>query len=459
MSHQTDPAGTGLDLRGLATALTELGAGLSDAERIDTIRAAEELICAAQALQARLSLDLDTSVRSAAADRGVPATRRGRGIAHQIALARRESPHRAERRLQLAKIAPDELPHTMAAWTAGRVDEYRVTLVARETACLSLADRLRIDAELAADPTVIETMGIGELVAQVRRRAYALDPEAFVERRRRAEADRHTTLRPAPDTMTILSALLPVKDGVAVHAALTAEADRTKATGDPRTRGQIMADTLTHRVLTPSVSSGGSGVAGSPPLMVNVIVSDQVLLGDPGTKPADGAAEVQGYGPVPGELLRSWIAHHLETGVDVFVRRLYETPATGALVAMDSNARLFPPKLAEFLRLRDRICRTLYCDAPARDADHATAYADGGATSAANGQGDCESCNIAKEAFGWSARPRPGPRHTVETTTPTGHTYTSVAPRLTPPPKTRPGRGPGAIPHVVLAPDYYWPAA
>jgi len=33
---------------------------------------------------------------------------------------------------------------------------------------------------------------------------------------------------------------------------------------------------------------------------------------------------------------------------------------------------------------------------------------------------------------GWRARPRPGPRHTIETTTPTGHTYISVAPRLSP---------------------------
>ena len=235
----------------------------------------------------------------------------------------------------------------MAAWTAGKVDEWRVTLLARETACLPVADRLTIDAELAADPTVIEAMGVGELVAEVRRRAYALDPESFVERRRRAEADRHTSLRPAPDTMAILSALLSVKNGVAVHAALSAEADRLKAAGDPRSRGQIMADTLTSRVVSPSVAEAATGA----PLMVNVIVSDQVLLGDPGT---DGAAEVEGYGPVPGELLRSWITDHLEAGVDVFVRRLYETPATGALMAMDSKARLFPKKLAEFLRLRDR---------------------------------------------------------------------------------------------------------
>ena len=191
------------------------------------------------------------------------------------------------------------------------------------------------------------------------------------------------------------------------------------------------------------------------PLMVNVIVSDQVLLGDPGT---DGAAEVEGYGPVPGELIRSWIADNLEAGVDVFVRRLYETPATGALVTMDSKARMFPAKLAAFLRLRDRRCRTLYCDAPARDADHATAHSEGGATSVANGQCQCESCNIAKEAFGWAARPRPGPRHTVETTTPTGHSYTSVAPRLTPP-LPRPRLGTLAVPSVELGPDFLWPAA
>ena len=128
MLTQTDPASPGLDLREITAALAELGEGMTDAERIDAIRGAEELICAAQALQARLSVDLDTSVRSAAADRGVPAARRGRGVAHQVALARRESPHRAERRLQLAKIARVELPCAIAAWAAGKVDEWRVTV-------------------------------------------------------------------------------------------------------------------------------------------------------------------------------------------------------------------------------------------------------------------------------------------------------------------------------------------
>ena len=47
-----------------------------------------------------------------------------------------------------------------------------------------------------------------------------LDPASVVRRRRRAEADRHVTTRPAPDVMTWLGALLPVKAGVAVRMAV-----------------------------------------------------------------------------------------------------------------------------------------------------------------------------------------------------------------------------------------------
>ena len=51
--------------------------------------------------------------------------------------------------------------------------------------------------------------------------------------------------------MSQLSTLLPVKDGVAVWAVLGREADRARAAGDQRSRGQIMADTLVRRVLSP----------------------------------------------------------------------------------------------------------------------------------------------------------------------------------------------------------------
>ncbi len=108
----------------------------------------------------------------------------------------------------------------MAAFRAGRITEWAATIIARETACLSLEDRLTVDAELASDPDRIEAMGIGELEAAAKKLAYQLDPESFVERRARAEADRRVTLRPAPDVMSQLSALLPVKTGVAVYGTL-----------------------------------------------------------------------------------------------------------------------------------------------------------------------------------------------------------------------------------------------
>ena len=65
-----------------------------------------------------------------------------------------------------------------------------------------------------------------------------------------------------------------------------------------------------------------------------------------------------------------------------------------------------------------------------RHGDHVTDWADTGTTDATDAQGLCEACNHAKQAPDWHARSSPGPGHTVEMTTPTGHTYTSHAPPL-----------------------------
>jgi hypothetical protein len=406
--------------------LSGAGLDLDDAGRIDLIRALEELKCAAEGAQAEVTADFDRSQRAAAARRGEPAERQGRGIAHQVALARRESPHRGQRHVGLARILRTALPCTRAALRSGRITEWTAMVVARETACLSLEHRMMVDERLAGDPARIEAMGHRELVGGILDLSCRLDPAAVTERRRRAEADRHTTLRPAPDTMTYLSALLPVKDGVAVHKALLDEADRRKSSGDPRSRGAIMADTLVRRVLAPHIA-GAEGPA-ELPLMIHVVVPDTVLLGG-----SDATGFVEGVGPVPGELLREWIASHAEDEVMDWVRRLYQEPATGQLVAMDKDGRRFDGRLADYSRLRDRRCRTRWCNAPIRHLDHADDFADGGATSAANAQGLCEACNHAKQGAGWSAQAVDAPVHTIEITTPTGHRYLSTVPTTGPP--------------------------
>jgi hypothetical protein len=98
---------------------------------------------------------------------------------------------------------------------------------------------------------------------------------------------------------------------------------------------------------------------------------------------------------------------------------------------MESRSRFFPKGLANFIGIRDRTCRTPYCDAPIRHRDHATPRNRGGPTSAINGLGECERCNYVKEAPGWQvATADQNGVHTAEFVTPTGAVYRSSAPPL-----------------------------
>ena len=213
-------------------------------------------------------------------------------------------------------------------------------------------------------------------------------------------------MRPAPDTMTQLSALLPVKDGVAVWAVLP-----VKPTGPSRwgTSGPAARSWPTPggaRVLTPEERNRRAGAA-----------DDQrggLRLG-----PARGRRRfgwVEHYGPVPGDLLREWIAANAEQA------------STSGSAASTSPPR--PVNWSPWTRRRDgsRASWPTTCGCGTRPAAPVLRRTGptprprqgprrGGQTSADNGQGICECCNYTKAAHGWSARPRPGPRHTVETVT------------------------------------------
>ena len=117
-------------------------------------------------------------------------------------------------------------------------------------------------------------------------------------------------------------------------------------------------------------------------------------------------------GRSPADVARA-LVRDADKGGRAVLRRLYAAPLSGQLVAANSRSTNFRGGLADLIRLRDEdICRTLWCGAPARPVDHARSLAEGGETAQANGQGLCEACNIAKEALGWTARPRPGPETT-----------------------------------------------
>ena len=392
-----------------------------DADRIDQLRQIESLKCALEARQARITAEFDASQRQKAADAGVAADRRGRGIAHQVALARRESPTRGSQHVGLAKLLRDEMPHTMEAFRAGRITEWRAMVMARETACLELEHRHLIDSALASDPARLEQLSDRQVIAEVKKLAVRLDPAAVAKRRRRAEADRNVTLRPAPDTMAYLTALMPVKQAVATWAALKATADAAVATGRATNRGQVMVDTLVGRIT-------GRSAEDPAPVSVSVVLTDAALLDQ-----ADDLARLLEWGPIPADLAREIVADALDHDTAVTLRRLFARPETGGLVSMESRQRLFPEALARFIRLRDEFCRHPWCNNRIRHIDHVRSHDAGGPTTAENGQGLCEPCNHAKQAPGWRAGPAPGDLHAVEIVAPTGHSYRSTAPPITDP--------------------------
>jgi hypothetical protein len=385
---------------------------------VERIAALERLKSAAAAGQARAAVALDESRRASEAAAGVPSARRGRGLASEVALARRESPTRGGRHLGFAKALVHEMPHTLAALEIGALSEFRATMIVKESACLDVEDRRTLDAEMCANVAELDGLGDGRITATAKSIAYRLDPQAVVDQAVRAETERTVTIRPAPDTMTYLTALLPMTQGVSVYAALRRAADTC---ADGRGRGQVMADTLVERVT-------GRPAEVPVPVTVDLVLTDESLFAG-----STAPARIAGYGPVPAAVARRLIG----TAVDdrrsrATLRRLYKHPRSGALVAMESRARLFPKGLAKFIDVRDDTCRTPYCDAPIRHHDHATAHGRGGLTTGVNGLGECERCNYAKEAPGWqvSASCDETGCHSAEFTTPTGARHRSKAPPL-----------------------------
>ncbi len=432
----------GASLGDVLAALRSVPLGTASRELIDQIRGLEDLKSAIVGLQARAAVAFDLTQRQEQAEAGVPASERGHGVGAQIALARRESPNRGSRLLGLAKALVTEMPHTMAALESGQLNEWRATLLVKETACLSVEDRCAVDEELAADTGTFEGKGDRAIIAAAKAAAYRRDPRSVAQRASHAATERTVSLRPAPDAMTYLTALLPVAQGVAAYAALTRAADSARSAGAPRIRGQVMADTLVERI-----TGRRGGISG---IDLQLVMTDRTLFqGD--SEPA----RLQGYGIVSAEWARALVGagggarseqdpaprQDQELTEDpeltVWLRRLYTAPATGELLTMDSKARLFPPRLRRFIETRDDTCRTPYCDAPIRHIDHIVPWHSGGTTCVDNGAGLCEACNHTKENPGWTTKTTPGDLHTQEITTPTGHRYRSKAPAL-------PGHGRGS---------------
>ncbi len=388
----------------------------SAAARVDRLAVMERMRGALAAAQhSEMVAFARLQVEDQIADGTLDPRRVGRGIGDQIGLACKVSPFAGSRRLGVARVLHADLPMTRALLAAGRISEEIAELVVSQTSHLTAELRRLVDQQLA-------TAGLDQLsplraAAFAKKYAYQADPAGYVARGRTARADRRVTLRPAPDTMSLLSGLLPVEQGVACLAALRQHTDIAIGAGDGRTRDQIMADTLVERLT-------GQTHATDVNVEVGIVIPVAALL-DPDHP---GTAEVTGFGPIPAGTARDVLA---ATTGKRWWRRLFTRP-DDLLVGGDPRRRRFDGLLAHLIGLRDHgRCRDPFCDAPIRHIDHIQPHRTGGPTDYVNGRGVCARGNYVREMPGWQVEliddgltDRP---HTVQTTTPTGHTYISTA--------------------------------
>jgi Domain of unknown function (DUF222) len=424
--HAEPPSADGLAAR-LDTLLTELAdavaddASVSDAVRIDRIARLEKLRAVTAALQAAESVRFAQSQVTEQLAADVHPDKIGRGIAEQIGLACRISPVAAARRLNTARALWFELPETYSHLTAGELSERVAEVIVSETRHLDAETRGQVDRQLAA--AGIATMGYKAATACARKAAYEADREGYVRRGRTERKHRRVGVRPAPDTMAILTGYLPVEQAIACYAAVRRHADSAKAAGDSRTRDQIMADTFVERLT-------GQATAGDVNIELQLLMPLDALINADDHK----AAMIPGYGPLPAGL--AWEIVATSKGRRWW-RRLFTAPASrsglsGPIVGGDPTRRCFDGWLAKLIRLRDQSCRDPFCDAPIRHIDHIRRHADGGPTTYLNGRGECERGNQVREMPGWHLKlidcSFHGGPHKIIITTPTGHHYLSRAP-------------------------------
>ena len=325
------------------------------------------------------------------------------------------------RHLGLATALVDEMPYTLAALECGALSQWRATLIVRESACLSVEHRRRLDVEICRDAACLAGWGDKRIAAEARKIACALDVGAVVDRSAKAAADRCVTIRPALDTMTWVTALLLVAQGVSGYAALKRAAD---STFDDRSRGQVMADTMVERIT-------GRPVQQPVSVTLNLVMADTTLAGDD-----DSPAWLDGYGPLPSSIARVVTGDAVaNAAAKAMLRRLYRHPRSGQLVAMESQARAFPKGLTDFIGVRHQTCRTPYCNAPIRHRDHAVPRHRARTHECVERPRRMRGLQLRQGGAGWSvATGELDGIQSAEFTTPTGATYRSTAPPLPGPP-------------------------
>ena len=254
--------------------------GGSEAACIDQIRLLEDIKSAAAWAQVIATEEFRHRRNQAEADAGIKLEQRARGIGSEIGLARKVSPQQGSAAVRTAHTLTTDMPHALAALSDGRLSEYTVGLVVKETSHLDPAGKTAIDRHMA--PRYGKT-GSRRLAGEVRALAQQADPVAYMKAHALAKSARAVSIRPAPSGMAYLTALLPLGQAFACKKALHEAATSMAFSEETVQAGptQLEADLLVQRLT-------GQAHAEAVNIEVQLVMTDETLLGTTSTVQTPG---------------------------------------------------------------------------------------------------------------------------------------------------------------------------
>lgn len=383
----------------------------SKEECLHAISALEGLTSSADCKKASLAYQVEKEFVRDHEERGVNLDDQTRGAAASVAIARKQSPKGYRNHLVNCRILMEDTPNLVAAFSRGEFTESQVFTILNELQSIRAQRRTEFDAFFAEHPDMFEGMERNRIKDTVRKFTLSYNSDQTSKEHKTVDDSRYVRMSVDKEKGCVnLSGQFPLVVGMGLKNYLDRKARKLKRKGDKRTLDQIRADLLPgyHMPCKPTEAPIN--------LQVSIIMTDRALF-----QGEREPAFLEGYGYMPAQDVREWIGghqieneltfeemeakltpkhiEHLEVLTEL--ARIYTAPGDQELIAMDSKARIFPEKLKKFISIRDRHCRTPFCDGIVEETDHVKQYARGGKTTVFNGLGRCEVCNKAKQARGW----------------------------------------------------------
>ncbi|MGO2431453.1 MAG: HNH endonuclease [Glutamicibacter arilaitensis] len=375
------------------------------------IASIEERISSLRYQQAGLAHQLEKEVLRENEERGTNIDDQVRGAASQVAIARKRPQRGSRSFLSNCRILFEDTPNIASAYSRGEFTEAQIQAMLTPLQDVRPLRRSQFDEIFGQNPDMFESMGPKRIKETVTNFTVKYTSDREDKKLKEANAERYVRFHKDREAGCVfLHARLPIVGGTGLQMTLREQSLRIKRKGDPRTRTQIQADLLSRYMFFDENAEQTINV------QLGLIMTDKSLfMGDRepaylegyGFIPAQTARELIGGHQIPNELtfeeMEAKITPENIERIEVMteITRLYTAPGDQELITMDSKARIFPEKLKKFIRIRDRHCRTPFCDGLVEETDHVTQFARGGKTSVSNSAGRCEICNKAKQAPGW----------------------------------------------------------